>query len=174
MKTGKSAYEAATLHAPCTEPVESPPAEALPPCVAPRRRFMLRFLSGCLVLTVVGAVVAINRFEMPERVPGRVLQSVLFPVSLLVWLVPTVYLPLLMKTQTRRGSLLQLIGLILPLLVAVASCSLCWVRASESLAFSMGVVLLGLGGALFFLFPGYLLHLLLSFFEKRASRREEI
>ena len=153
-------------------PVSPPPVAALHPCVQPRRRFIIQFLTVCLSLTVVGAVIAINRFETPENVPERLLHSVLFPVSLLVWLVPAVYLPLLMKSQTKRGSLLQLIGLILPLLVAVASCSLCWSNRLYALAFSMSVVWLGLGGALFFLLPGYLLHHLLAFLETRTSRRE--
>lgn len=161
---------------PCTKPQNAvqaaPPPVELHPCVLPRRRFILRFLRCCAVLTAVGAIIAINRFESPENVLTRLLQSVLFPVSMLPWMVP-MYLPMLLKAQTKRGTLLQLIGLILPLLVAVVSCSLCWGDSSESLVFSMSVVWLGLGGTLCFLLPGYLLHLLLSCLESRATQCEQ-
>ena len=150
-------------------PEASPPVVTLHPCVQPRRRFIFRFLVCCAGLTLGGAIIAINRFESPENILVRLLQSVLFPVSMLPWMVP-MYLPLLLRVQTKRASLLQLIGLALPLLVAVVSCSLCWGDSAESLVFSMSLVWLGLGGILFFLLPGYLLHLLLSFLESRASQ----
>jgi hypothetical protein len=160
------------LHTPpFTEPDTRPQPVELHPCILPRRRFVLRFLACCAGLTVAGTVIAINRFESPETALVRLLQSVLFPVSMLPWMVP-MYLPLLLRVQTKRASLLQLIGLALPLLVAVVSCSLCWGDSSESLVYSMSVVWLALGGTLFFLLPGYLLHLLLSLLKSRTTLRE--
>lgn len=149
-------------------PVAVPPV-ASHPCVQPRRRFILRFLACCAGLTVLGSMVAVNRFESPENVFIRLLQSVVFPVSILFWLLP-VYLPLMVRSYTPRGSLLQLMGCVLPLMIAMVACSLCWGAQSYSLAFSMGVVLLALGSALFVLLPGYLIHMLLSFLERRCRQ----
>lgn len=151
-------------------PAEAPalPVEELHPCVLPRRRFIRRFLICCAALTAVGLAVAAIRFA---RSASEIWWAVLYVPYMLAMASPA-YLSAI-PARTKRGTLLQLVGLVLPLSSAVAACTLCWSSATDSttsLAYAMSVCLPGILGTLFLFLPGWLLHLGLSALEKRRNR----
>lgn len=79
---------------------------------------------------------------------------------------------LCISARTSRGSLLQLIALLLPLLFTICACGMCW--GTSSYDYRQGYVMLigwvSMLGVMYFYLPLWLLHLLLSFIEKRRSR----
>ena len=77
---------------------------------------------------------------------------------------------LLIPTRSSRGSLFQLIGLTLPLLIAVSSCALCGVDPDVAWGYGAFLAMLSLGGGLFFYLPGLLLHIVLTFISKYRNR----
>ena len=151
-------------------PAEAPalPVEELHPCVLPRRRFIRRFLICCAAMTAVGTSVAAIRFA---RFESELWFAILYVPYMLMMASPA-YLSGI-PARTKRGTLLQLLGLVLPLLSALAACTLCWSSATDSttsLAYAMSVCLPGILGALYLFLPVWLLHLGLSALEKRRNR----
>ncbi len=151
-------------------PAEAPalPVEELHPCVLPRRRFIRRFLICCAALTAVGTAVAAIRFARSE---SELWFAILYVPYMLMMSAPA-YLSGI-PARTKRGTLLQLLGLVLPLLSALAACTLCWRYSNDStssLAYAMLVCLPGILGAVYLFLPGWLLHLGLSALEKRRNR----
>lgn len=144
------------------------PVEELHPCVLPRRRFIRLFLICCASLTAVGLALAAIRFARSE---SELWFAILYVPYMLMMSAPA-YLSGI-PARTKRGTLLQLLGLVLPLLSALAACTLCWSSATDStmsLAYAMSVCLPGILGALYLFLPGWLLHLGLSALEKRRNR----
>lgn len=144
------------------------PVEELHPCVLPRRRFIRLFLICCASLTSVGLALASIRFA---RSASEIWWAVLYVPYMLAMASPA-YLSAI-PARTKRGTLLQLMGLVVPLLSALAACTLCWSSATDSttsLAYAMSVCLPGILGALYLFLPGWLLHLGLSALEKRRNR----
>lgn len=79
---------------------------------------------------------------------------------------------LALPARTKRATLLQLLGLVLPLLGALASCTLCWATASDDtmrLAYAMCTCVPGSVGMVYCGAPVFLLHLLLSYLEKKRG-----
>ena len=95
----------------------------------------------------------------------------LFGVYMLLMVTPAALL-LLIPARTKRGSLLQLIGLVLPLLVAGMACALCWGDPTDdvnALALAMATIGLSWVGALVFHVPGLLLNVVLAALTKRKT-----
>ena len=156
-----------SIRKPQLTPPPPPPA-----CVAPRRRFVLKFLVVCAIFTLIGTSV----FEVKEYLS---LQSA---ASWRTWgsMVETIlvtYLPtacLCIPARTRRGTLLQLCGLVCPFLVALAACTLCWGDPHDyghGMAFAMAVLIPAFLGPLFVFLPVWLLHLILCVIEKRKEKK---
>lgn len=144
-------------------PREEPP---LPGCVQPRGRFVRRFLLVCALFSIAGLLV----FAIRKVYPEEGLPSLLFVPALAMWAVP-LYIPLLSPARSSRGSLLQLLGLLFPLLQAIWACSICWSKSADSLAYGMGFAWIALLAAFWCYLPIWLLHALLGFIEKRRRRQ---
>lgn len=124
-------------------------------------------LIACSTLSVLGMLVAYVRYYYPEdgwvALPGMLgfipFMAVVFGL-------------LCISARTSRGSLLQLIALLLPLLFTICACGMCW--GTSSYDYRQGYVMLigwvSMLGVMYFYLPLWLLHLLLSFIEKRRSR----
>ncbi len=156
-----------SIRKPQITPPPPPPA-----CVAPRRRFVLKFLAVCAIFTLIGTSV----FEVKEYLS---LQSA---ASWRTWAgtagsILMAYLPtacLCIPARTRRGTLLQLFGLVCPFLVALAACTLCWGDPhdyGDGMAFVMAVGIPAIYGPLFVFLPVWLLHLILCVIEKRKEKK---
>ena len=147
-------------------------AEPLHPCVQPRRRFVLRFLGVCASLVLLGSLVWGSRaFAAGDREFLHLWLVPLFGVYMLLMVTPAALL-LLIPARTKRGSLLQLIGLVVPLLVAGMACALCWGNPTDGVharAFGMATIVLSWGGALTFHVPGLLLNVVLAALTKRKT-----
>ena len=151
---------------PHTEPQPPAPAEPPPACVAPRRRFVLRFLAVCGGLTLAGILIhcalypaEFTRLHTPIwDYIGTMILWVLFPFALLC-----------IPARTRRGSFLQLLCLIVPLLITLSAVSMCWARPRglyESLDMGLVIVIVNITGLLFVYLPVAVLHLLICIIEK--------
>ena len=141
--------------------------ERLHPCIRARRRFILRFLACCAVMTAVGACIFSYRC-CPSDV--WFWERILY-VGLILLNASPAYL-LALPARTKRATLLQLLGLVLPLLGALASCTLCWATASDDtmrLAYAMCTCVPGSVGMVYCGAPVFLLHLLLSYLEKKRG-----
>ncbi len=87
----------------------------LPPCVRPRRRFVLWFLAVCMLVLLCGLAVGCIRYE----VKGEFLVEA--PVLLLL-----PYAMLALPCRSSSGTLIQLVGLVFPLFSALAAITFCW------------------------------------------------
>lgn len=156
----------APLPFPHPEPQPPAPAEPPPACVAARRRFLLRFLAVCGVLMIAGILIHCALFpaELTKLCGpvwdyiGTMILWCLFPFGLLC-----------LPARTRRGSFLQLICLIVPLLIALSSVSLCWFRPRglyEGGDMWLAFAIVCITGLLYVYLPVVVLHLLLCFIEK--------
>lgn len=148
------------------------PAPPVPPpaCVAPRRRFELIFLAICATFTQIGLTIAFARCVL------CIGESWLTMAPFL--LIP--YLPtaiLCIPARTRRGTLLQLLGLLCPLLIALISCTLCWGQPHSygyGMAFVMAVGIPAIFGPLYVFLPVWILHLILCIMDKRRYNKKLI
>lgn len=157
------------LHIPgkLTIPEPPPPAPPEPPpaCVAPRRRFVLRFLLITGLLVLLGNFIYYTRLVLAHAEPDinlfTLTTHIILGVSQLAMLEATAFVFLLVPAHSARSSLLQLIGLVLPLLVAIAACALSGAETHLGWGYGAFICLLSLGGVLYFHLPGFLLHFVL-------------
>lgn len=151
---------------PHPEPQPPAPAEPPPACVAPRRRFVLRFLAVCGGLTLAGILIHGALFpteftELGEPVWGYIGSMILwglFPFALLC-----------IPARTKRGSFLQLLCLIIPLFITLSAVSLCWARPRglyEGMDMGLAIVIANITGLLYVYLPVAVLHLLICIIEK--------
>lgn len=151
-------------------PVPPAPPEPPPACVAPRRRFILRFLRITALLTLLGNSIYYIRLVLAHVEPDSGIFFLLIGLILgllnigMIEAIAFVF-PLL-PARTGRSSLLQLIGLVLPLLVAIAACALSGAETHLGWGYGAFICLLSLYGGLFFHLPLWLLHITMSFIEK--------
>lgn len=87
------------------------------PCVAPRRRFIRRILTICLLLQMAGVIVATLRYGILSK--GT--ETTLFTMLEGLFLLPLPYIPPLIPERSKQISLLQLICLIGPVFCAIAA-----------------------------------------------------
>lgn len=152
------------------EPLPPAPPDPPPACVAPRRRFILRFLLITALLTLLGNSIYYIRCVLAHVETYSGIFSLMIDLILgllnigMIEAIAFVF-PLL-PARTRRSSLMQLIGLALPLLVAIAACALSGAETDLGWGYGAFICLLSLGGGLFFHLPLWLLHLIISFIEK--------
>lgn len=152
------------------EPPPPAPPEPPPACVAPRRRFILRFLLITALLTLLGNFIYYTRLVLAHAEPDTAIFSLMIGLILgllnigMIEAIAFVF-PLL-PARTGRSSLLQLIGLALPLLVAIAACALSGAETDLGWGYGAFICLLSLGGGLYFHLPGCMLHLIISYIEK--------
>lgn len=151
---------------PHPEPQPPAPAEPPPACVAPRRRFVLRFLAVCGGLTLAGILIhcalypaEFTRLHTPIwDYIGSMILWVLFPFALLC-----------IPARTKRGSFLQLLCLIIPLFITLSAVSLCWARPRglyEGMDMGLAIIIVNITGLLYVYLPVAVLHLLICFIEK--------
>lgn len=146
------------------------PPEPPPACVAPRRRFILRFLLITGLLTLLGNTIYYSRLVLAHAESD----TAIFPLMIglisgvltMAMIEAIAFVFLLLPARTRRSSLLQLIGLVLPLLVAVAACAFSGAETDLGWGYGAFIALLSLYGMFFFHLPIWLLHLIISFIEK--------
>jgi len=152
------------------EPPPPAPPEPPPACVAPRRRFVLRFLLITGLLVLLGNFIYCTRLVLADAKPDinifTLTTYIISGVSQLAMLEATAFVFLLVPARTARGSLLQLIGLVLPLLVAVAACAFSGAETDLGWGYGAFICLLSLGGVLYFHLPGFLLHVALILIHK--------
>lgn len=157
--------------APALKPVE-PPA----PCAVPRMRFIQRFIIVCAVLTLAGLHVGYIREYLlrSETLPAvRAVVSYLYSFgSIFLAILGPVFGSLCYPARTSRGSFLQLLGLVIPLLLTIWSCGSCWGDGSmDMLGYGIGMVWISLVGMSCWYLPLWLLHLLLTFVESRRRSK---
>ena len=143
---------------------QTPP---VPACVAPRRRFVLRFLLVCAGLTLAGLLVAYVRYHY--------LQDGLAALLTVPWLFMFTVAPsgvLCIPARTSRGSFLQLLGLVVPLLLTTWACGMCWGQPDydNRLGYVMGLGWISLLALQFVYLPVWLLHLLIGWVQRRMRR----
>ena len=157
---------------PVTASAEPPPPP--PPCVKPRRRFIKWFLAITGLITLLGNVIFYYSCEAaaPEPVTNILLwiAGLFMCLGTLGMFEAPVFALLTIPARTSRGSLFQLIGLILPLLVAISSCALSDVDTTVAWGYGAFMFMLCGGGMLFFYLPGCLLHFGLTFISKNRHR----
>ena len=146
-------------------------SDSLPPCVLPRRRFVL----WCsLALFLCNLVCVVLRFYMVHHPDWSILWSDLKLGGLMMLLV---FGPLLIPVRTKRGSMLQVLGLVFALLLSLMICCAApWDKWDpKQLNYSMYVACVFLMGTLTFIYvymPVWLAHLLMCFMEKRRERKK--
>ncbi len=159
---------------PVTASAEPPPPP--PPCVKPRRRFIKWFLAITGLITLLGNVIFYYRCE--AAAPEAETNVFLWIAGLFMFLgtlgmfEAPVFALLTIPARTSRGSLFQLIGLALPLLVSVSAFLGSSADIDPSIAWGYGAFfcLLCGGGILYFYLPGYLLHLGITLISKHRNR----
>lgn len=159
---------------PVTASAEPPPPP--PPCVKPRQRFIKWFLAITGLITLLGNVIFLYSCEAaaPEPVTNILLwiAGLFMSLGTLGMFEAPVFALLTIPARTSRGSLFQLIGLALPLLVAVFAflCSLGDIDPTTAWGYGAFISLLCGGGILYFYLPGYLLHLGITLISKHRNR----
>lgn len=152
------------------EPPAPTPPEPPPACVAPRRRFINRFLLITGLLTLLGNSIYYFRLVSAHAEPDiNIFTHILYlivGVLNVAMVEATAFVFLLLPARTGRSTLLQLIGLVLPLLVAIAACALSGTETELGWGYGAFLCLLSLYGTFFFHLPGWLLHLVLTFINK--------
>lgn len=142
-------------------------------CIEPRRRFIRRFLCMGAVLSFAGLMAHVGYFQSFANV--SFLQQLLAYLGGYLWMVLPVYALLYIPARTKRGSLLQLVGLVLPLLVTIYVCCMGWNStpdSSDEFAYAGCMFLLCWGGIVCFYLPGALLNYTLFFLEKRRAAKK--
>lgn len=142
----------------------------LPYCVLPRRRFVRWSLLALFLCNLVCVVVRFYAVHHPDW-------SVLWAdLELAGWTILFVFGPLLIPVRSKRGSMLQVLGLVFALLLTlVICCAAGWdiddpknVHRSLYLA---SVIMMGLLTFVYVYVPVWLAHLFMSFIEKRRARK---
>lgn len=136
-------------------------------CVLPRTRFVQGFIITCSLLSAFGLMVAFVRYYYPDGGWSALLSLLCFYPFM-----GAVFGPLCVPARTSRGSFLQLVGLLLPLLFTLWACGMCWGEPCYDYRLGYGMFLgwVSMLGVAYFYLPLWLLHLLLSFFAKRRRR----
>ncbi len=145
----------------------------VPSCIEPRRRFIRRFLSIGAVLSFAGLMPHVGYFQSFANV--SFLQQLGNYFCTYLWIVLPVFACLFLPGRTKRGTLLQLVGLVLPLLVTIYVCCLGWNStpdSSDEFAYVGCMFLLCWGGIVCFYLPGALLNYTLLFLEKRRAAKK--
>lgn len=143
----------------------------LPACVLPRRRFVRWLLTALFLCNLVCVVV---RFYAVHHPDWSVLWEDLELGGLMLLLV---FGPLLIPVRTKRGSLLQVLGLVFALLLTWVICSIGWESYLPNdpylhrMAHGMVVFWMGVVTFLYVYIPVCLIHLILCFIEKRRARK---
>lgn len=126
------------------------PAIPLPACVAPRRRFIKWALSICAILSFISIVITCTRFNYGEG---------LWDIPMLCFHIAPAFVVLLPPTRTQRGSFLQLLWLVFPLLITLTACCLCWGNQPDSEdIFLLAITFPGLLGVMLIFLPACILH----------------
>ena len=142
----------------------------LPACVLPRRRFVRVCLLALFLCNLVCVVV---RFYAVHHPDWRILKTELVLGGLMMLLI---FGPLLIPVRSRRGSKLQVLGLVCALLLSfVICCADGWEKPdSKELNYSLYLCCVSLMGVLLFIFvyiPVWLAHLFMNISEKRHARK---
>lgn len=138
---------------------------SLPACVLPRRRFIRWFLAALFLITL-GCVLL--RFYVVHYPNWSLL---LVDLEFYGQMMLLVFGPLLIPVCTKRGSMLQLLGLIGALLLSFVICIVNWEPyvpcdpELKRLANGMLVALIAVPLILYIYIPVFWLHLLLCFVE---------
>lgn len=145
----------------------------LPPCVLLRRRFIRRFLYIGAALSLVGVMAHVGYFDSFDRFSFWMQLEDYWGTYL--WIVLPVFACLFLPGRTKRGTLLQLVGLVLPLLVTIYVCCMGWNStpdSSDAFAYVGCMFLLCWGGIVCFYLPGVLLNYTLFFIGKRRAAKK--
>lgn len=146
------------------------PEAPLPACVLPRTRLVRRFIITCSLLSAFGLMVAFVRYYYPDGGWSALLSLLGFYPFM-----GAVFGPLCVPARTSRGSFLQLIGLLLPLLFTLWACGMCWGVPSYEyrLGYAMFLGWVSMLGVVYFYLPLWLLHLLLSYIERKIGKNKK-
>ncbi|MBR5895937.1 MAG: hypothetical protein IKZ13_10385 [Akkermansia sp.] len=104
-------------------------------CIRARRRFVRWFVGICAGLYLVGQAIGWYRFGLQYDAVSNLItaaESLLF--------LPLPFIMLLLSVRSTCGSMMQLIGLIFPLLNAAASCFFCWADGGSLAALSFFLI----------------------------------
>lgn len=146
----------------------------LPPCVFLRRCFIRKFLCIAAALSFVGLMSHAGYYPAYEETTiFEVLCDYFFAY---LWLVCPVFGVLYIPARTKCGSLLQLVGVLLPLLITVYVCCAGWnstPNSTDEFAYAMGMFLLGWGGIVCFLLTRSFVELY-AIFHRETKSAEEI
>lgn len=146
----------------------------LPACLLPRRRFVRWCLLTFFLFNLVCVMV---RFYAVHHPDWSVLWGDLELVGLMFLLV---FAPLLIPVRTKRGSLLQVSGLFFVLLSTLLICCEGWESEPTGdcglsrIGYGIAVVMMVGGTFLYVYLPVWLLHLIISFIEKRRASVEPV
>lgn len=137
--------------------------------LAPRMRFIRRFILLCSIFALIGLSIIFARYEYPTH--GW--KSITIIPGIALYLAPA-FAILCIPARTSRGSFLQLLGLPVPLLIAGLLCGGCW-NSRPTPYEATGLCLLAIyacyAAMIFLYLPGWLLHQLLTFIENRRLQK---
>ncbi|MDO5471840.1 MAG: hypothetical protein Q4F35_00740 [Akkermansia sp.] len=150
-------------------PAQRTPLEPLAACVAPRERFIKRFIAVTALLTLLGNLIFTTRCCF-----SGVLNDIYIFIDLGTYAMfeAPIFVILLLPSRTSSSTLLRLIGLVLPLLVTLAACGLSGAETHLGWGYGVFIFLLCINGILFFYLPGYLLHYAFLFISRHRHDRQ--
>lgn len=93
----------------------------------------------------------------------------LFTILAMAMYMLPLYIPLYIRARSSRGSLMQLIGLVFPLLQTICMCTACWSRTTDVLTYNMLIACTSLLPAIFCYLPAWLIVLLLNLIENKVA-----
>ena len=144
----------------------------LPACVLPRRRFVRWCL---LALFLFNLVCVVTRFYVVHYPDWGILWGDLELAGVMILFV---FGPLLIPVRTKRGSLLEVLGLVFALLLTLVICCFSWESyipdhtGLSRLAYGMLVFWTGAVTFFYIYIPVCLLHLIMCFIEKRRAGKK--
>lgn len=157
-------------------PARRTPPEPLAACVAPRERFIKRFIAVTALLTLLGNLIFTTRCCFSGVSNDIELLSNLIYIFMglgtYAMFEAPIFVILLLPSRTSSSTLLRLIGLVLPLLVTLAACGLCGAETHLGWGYGAFIFLLCINGILFFYLPGYLLHYAFLFISRHRHDRQ--
>ncbi len=104
-------------------------------CIHARRRFVRWGVGICAGLYLIGQAIGWYRLDLPNDA-----LAILITAAEALLFLPLPFIMLLLPVRSTCGSMMQLIGLIFPLLNAATACLFCWAGAGTLASLSFFLI----------------------------------
>lgn len=141
------------------------PNKEVPACIHARKKFIYYFLGMCTLLSLFGFSEAATRYYGESIIWVGAMGGYTTLLTVLFGL-------LLIPARTKRGSLLQLLGLVFPFVFTLAACYFCWGTPSHDsrLAYLMMIGWICIIGVLYVYLPCYIIHKIWCYFDAKSEK----